>query len=339
MVKRVLFTFFILILLILTFTTGCGTPVSPGKVIFIAGAWDIISPFQRKILPTYNSQTTLALQTLFSSNPISQVREGKIDIAVLGRDPTADEVIGLKDCMIAYDAVCMIIDSNSYNGGQYSQNGIPIKKASGFKNISTTELKNIMNNYLTPFGLRWFWGDGYYVWKPAFDEVTGSYTNDNEWVAGEIALFPSLNMVPEKYDTQTLLYKVLGLNENTLARAISNKFSSVKMNAEEEVLSVEYYNGPPYIAGSGDFTYKIGFVSRRVIPVALQHIPISVVSIDGIDPIQNTQAIYNGTYLLSRKIHVITSADCSTTVMNFIDFLLSQSGQQLLINTGYLPLP
>jgi len=319
--------------------TGCGSPVSAGKTVLIAGAWDIISPFQRQIITGYQSQSKVELQTKFSSSPIEDVRQGKSDIAILGREPPASELSGLKDITVAYDAVCMIIDTNSYNGGQYSARGTPVRKANGFQNVTTEELKAIMNNFIAPFGLRWFWGDGYYTWKPAFNPATGSYTDNSVWVPGEIAPYPSLNMIPGKYDTQTWLYQVLGSDEKAVAKARNYKYSSENLNAEEEVLSGEYLNLPPFIAGSGDFNWKIGFVSRRVIPIAIQHVPVSVVSINGINPMLDTKAVYDGSYLLSRKIHVITRQNDSPAVSDFTIYLLSQNGQQALAEAGYLPLP
>jgi len=62
-------------------------------------------PFQRQIITGYQSQSKVELQTKFSSSPIEDLRQGKSDIAILGREPPASELSGLKDITVAYDAV------------------------------------------------------------------------------------------------------------------------------------------------------------------------------------------------------------------------------------------
>ena len=307
-VKKNKYIVFIMTLSILILLAAGCVPVAAGNTLTVSGTWDLISPLQRQIIPAYDSQS--AVKATFSSTAVDDVRSGKSDMAVLGREPTAAELSGMNDYVIAYDAVCMIVDNNSYTCGIYVENGVNVRKSAPFQNVTTEELTAIMNNYTLPYGQRWSWSEGYFNWKPVFDPSTGLYSDNDDWVPGEIPLYPSLNMVPGKYDTQTLLYQVLGVSEEAVAKARNNQYSSPLLDAEEEVLATEYYNGAPYVTGSGDFTYKIGFVLRRVIPVALQHVPASVVSINGIDPMKDTQSIYDGSYLLSRKIYIITRQDC-----------------------------
>ena len=45
----------------------------------------------------------------------------KLDAVLLGREPTADELKGLNEYEIALDAVCIVVDENSYDGGQYNR--------------------------------------------------------------------------------------------------------------------------------------------------------------------------------------------------------------------------
>jgi len=91
-------------------------------------------------------------------------------------------------------------------------------------------------------------------------------------------------------------------------------------------------------SGSGDFNWKIGFVSRGVIPIAIQHVPVSVVSINGINPMLDTKAVYDGSYLLSRKIHVITRQNDLAGSIRFHNLFIIPKGQQALAEAGYLPL-
>jgi hypothetical protein len=335
--KRSLYIVILALICILPFVPGCSSVNSDSNNIKISGAWDLISPFEREIIPAYNNETTGKIQVEFSPSAIEGLRQGHCDIALLGAEPSPAELNGLHDYVIAYDAVCVIIDANSYEGGEYWQDGTPVRKSAGFRNLSMTDLKSILTNYITPFGQRWFWEGSYYSWKPVFDNATGTYSANSTWVPDAKVIYPSLNFIPGKYDTQTFLYQKLGLDESEIAKAWNNQFADPKLNSEEEILSVEYPNGPPYVVGSGDFAYKIGFVSRRVIPVAMEHVPIKVISIDGIDPMQDTQAIYNGTYPLSRKIYLVTRENCSQAATQFVNFMLSAEGQQALTQAGYLP--
>ena len=126
------------------------------------------------------------------------------------------------------------------------------------------------------------------------------------------------------------------MDENKLS-APWTTFTSPTLNLEEELLSFEYKTDGPYALGAGNFVFKIGFASRRVMTIAPQHIPVKVLSIDGINPIDNTQAIYDGTYPLSRQIHLLVRQNSSVKTMKLVDYLQSDAGQKLISEAGYLP--
>ncbi len=50
---------------------------------------------------------------------------------LLGREPAAEELDGLTDTIIAYDAVCILVDENSYTGGEVRASGPTGQKADG----------------------------------------------------------------------------------------------------------------------------------------------------------------------------------------------------------------
>src|SRR5208283_116586 len=62
-------------------------------------------------------------QVNVSENTINDLKDGKADAVLLGTEPTAAELKGINEYEIALDAVCIIIDENSYQGGQYLVNG------------------------------------------------------------------------------------------------------------------------------------------------------------------------------------------------------------------------
>jgi len=75
-----------------------------------------------------------------SPTDISDLKKGKCDAVIVGKELSAEDLTGLKDYVIGYDAVCMIIDENSYDGGQY---GIT-KKTDGLQGLSLSEVKELI---------------------------------------------------------------------------------------------------------------------------------------------------------------------------------------------------
>ena len=334
--KKFYYIIFAVLSTILAVMPACIEKVGAEGEVRIDGADDVISPMQRLVVPDFNQQSSVQVQTDFSASAIQQVKNGNCDIALLGTSPTKSELNGLIDHVIAYDAICVIIDDNSYQGGIFSQGGVPLRKSDGFQNLSLEDLKSIFSYYITPFGFRWTWQ--YYTWRVPIDLNTESASGNPLWIETPKFVFSSMFFQTGKYDTQTELYQILGINQGQIAKALNNQFSDNNFNSEEEILAIDYPSGTPFKTDSGDFPYKLGFASRRVIPLAMQNVPIDVVSINGVNPLTDTQAIYDGTYPLSREIHVITRSNCSLSTTQFVDYLLSGQGQQALVNAGYLPL-
>jgi len=70
--------------------------------------------------------------------------------------------------------------------------------------------------------------------------------------------------------------------------------------------------------------------------IAPQHVPVDVVSVDDINPMENPQSIYDSSYKFTRKIYLLTSDNSSDTVEKLADYLQAESGQKLITNAGYL---
>jgi len=311
---------------------------SGGGSVKIDGTWDLISPLERQFVPEFNNQSDTNIQVTYSSSAVDLVKNGKIDLAITGIEPTSEELRGLKENVIAYDAICIIVDANSYQGGEYLAGSAPIRKADGFQNLTMDDLKGLFSYSTTPVIDRWAWSGNYFSWLPVFDLNKGTDTGVRDWISKIPNISPQVRFAPGKYDTQTLLYQVLGLDESAIAKTWNKQYTDSTLDAEEEYLAADYPSGRGYEPGTGDFSYKIELASRRVIPIALQHVPIKVVSINGINPLLNTQAVYDGSYPLSRKIYLISRQNCSKATSEFIDFLLSAKGQQTLTQIGYLPI-
>jgi ABC-type phosphate transport system substrate-binding protein len=72
--------------------------------------------------------------------------------------------------------------------------------------------------------------------------------------------------------------------------------------------------------------------------IAPSHVPVSVLSINEINPMTDTKSIYDGTYKFSRKIYLLTRQNSTSSVVKLADFLQSPAGQKLVTNAGYLPI-
>jgi len=265
-----------------------------------------------------------------SADSIEDLKQGKTDIAFLGREPTDDELQGLKDYVIAYDAICIILDDTSFVGGIIYQGGLPQYKNTGLQELTMDDLEAIVS------GNGWLWDGGYY-------SVNNTVTSQSEDVSEvDWALKPKqINLFcyfpVGKFDTQSVLYQSMGLDENSLLEPRTS-FTSPRYDKEEEVLSYEY-NSSYYSFENGlqGFSFKLGFASRRVMTIAQYHIPVNVLAIDGIDPLASPQSVYDGTYKLSREIHLLIRDDSSSEVIQIAQYLESEAGQQALAEAGYLP--
>jgi len=88
------------------------------------------------------------------------------------------------------------------------------------------------------------------------------------------------------------------------------------------------------------FTFTLELASRKITLSALDHgFAIHPISIDGMDPLDNPSDIYDGSYPLSRKIHLMLSGQFSRGGYLLSNFLQSPQGQALLEKAHYLPLP
>jgi ABC-type phosphate transport system substrate-binding protein len=135
-----------------------------------------------------------------------------------------------------------------------------------------------------------------------------------------------------------VLYQSLGLDENSLLSSI-HSFTDPQYDQEEEILAYEY-NGSGYASSlnAPAFAFKLGFASRQVMTIAPQHVPVDVLPIDGINPLTSPQSVYDGTYPMSREIHILVRQNSSADVMQLVQYLESSVGQQALAEAGFLPL-
>jgi len=327
----------VMALLVPVLSGSCAADNSNSTGLKISGSWDLYSMSAAIDANAVQEAETPSVDMVPSPNSISELKNGKCDAVVLEREPTADELEGLKDYVIGYDAVCIIIDENSYDGGTYSQFGsAPLIKNSGLQNLTSGDLKGILS---TDPNQSWQWTGDYYVANGGLDPGSWLATlPDVYWKKSVVSVNFNFFFPEGKYDSQTVLYQNLGLNEKDILSQ-RGSYLDTKLNQEDEILSWEYL-GSNYFAtkfGPQKYAFKLGFASRQVMTIAPQHVPVRVLSVDGINPMTDIQSIYDGTYKFSQKIHLLVR-DNDPAAETLANYLLSSAGQKIITNAGYLPI-
>jgi hypothetical protein len=320
-------------LVILTETSSCAFS-GQRSISLIAFPWDLYNLVQPL-------QNTLNLKgTGFVPEPtesaITRLKKGEIAAVLAGREPSQEEKAGLTDIIIAYDGVCIFIDENSYIGGEYwLGRKTPVRKTIGLQSLSTSDLTQILKYSLVQPEERWLWYR--YSWLPLFDPTKEVSSKDaNGWFRETFEVPCAFRLAPGKYDTQSVLLQSLGLNTQEIYASWSS-YTALKSNREEQILAYEYM-GEGYAEGAADYPFKIGFASRQVTLIALNHINIRVLPIDGINPLEDTASLYNGNYRLARRVHLLVPQTTTERISQIIDAFLSPAGQNLIQESGYLPI-
>jgi hypothetical protein len=286
-----------------------------------------------------------------SESLIEDLKAGKLDVVVLGREPTPEEKAGLVDRVIALDAVCLVVDTRSYLGGMQVDLAFHPKlrkvKTYGLQGLTLEEVRKLYGNRVRADGPVWQWEGSYYVFEntgKGVDKISEDPKKPGyavgEWVQKPVYLIPDV-WRPSKVDTQSALFSALGLPEGAIVSAGHNLFLPKFLESEEELVSFRYSRGaPPAWSSNEQIPFQMAVLSRRVTRKAIDHgFRLRVVAIGGLDPVQDPATVYDGTYPLSRKIHVLLRSDAPPAAVTFADFFSSAEGQQAVADSGFLPLP
>ena len=317
----------LILFVIMPILASCVSGARADNQVSISGAGDLWNLSQALNSQAVNGADIPHVNFNISSNSIDDLKQGKTDAVLLGREPTPEELHGLQDYVIAYDAVCIVIDDNSFDGGSSQE-----QKNSGLQSLTLDNLKAIFSGT----GFNW---NGYYVKNSNIDPGSWLWTDPAvAWLPETKPIVSDFIFPVGKYDTQSALYQSLGLNENSLLSSVTS-FTAPNYDKEEEVLAYEY-NGTNYstVDGVQNFAFKLGFASRRVMTIAPQHVPVTIIPINGINPLTDPQSIYDGTYPLTREIHVLVRDNGPANATQLVKYLQSNAGQQMLAAAGYLPL-
>lgn len=77
--------------------------------------------------------------------------------------------------------------------------------------------------------------------------------------------------------------------------------------------------------------YAIGYISLGSL-----NDTVKALEIDGVAP--TVETVKSGDYAIARPFNIATGADVSATAQDFIDYILSQEGQAVVEENGYIPL-
>ena len=119
-------------------------------------------------------------------------------------------------------------------------------------------------------------------------------------------------------------------------------YVTVEKKGEGMLLTPPFTNfKPPFfplIKSAQELLFSLTKIRGAIAYLSVGSIPREsrVIKVDGVAPI--TETIKNGRYLLSRMPMLVTLDKPAGEVQQFIDFVLSSEGQQIVARMGYIPI-
>ena len=336
--------------LLLMACSAAAQPAAPG--VRVAGARDVL-PLAESLQAEFAQGTGLALYPITSTNSLADLKAGRADVAVVGRELSPDELQGLEEHVVAYDAVCLLINARTYAGGVQQSDTTPIQleaRYAGLPGLALDDVKGFVSNLLHLSKQTWqLHGPvaGSFTYQ-LYQDLNGQPEIDPDqpdhylgtWVWADVTL--GGEMLPAgKFDTQVALLQKLGYSESALNNPSVGLAPNI-LDSEEELISFRFRVDPQAARpiSSRPFDFFVAIDSRRIALRAIQHgFDVQVLAVDGINPLGDPNLIYSGVYPLSRKIHLLTRQPAPPAARALVQFLLSPAGQLLIARASYLPLP
>jgi hypothetical protein len=318
----------------------------------VVGASDV-RPLAEAFQKELSVSTGVSITVLSSIASIADLKAGRADVALLGREPTREELKGLSDTVVAYDAVFITVDTRSYVGGlnaDMTRKPVDLKTSTGgLKSLRLAEVWGLYGNALRGPDNQWRWTGSFAAFVNKTSAASDTAVEDpnspgnplGSWVDKTAPLRYELTQ-PGKFDTQRVLYDAIRLDERQLSRD-RVPFLPPYYDSEEELVSRSYQLDEEQErekVANRPFPFSVSALSRRVTLKAIAHgFALRVVAVDGIDPSKAISSVYSGIYPLSRRIHVLTPQPPSPAADAFARVLLSDPGQAVVEKFGFLPLP
>lgn len=150
-----------------------------------------------------------------------------------------------------------------------------------------------------------------YAGKTTNWEAVGGFNN-------EIRAFQR----PEDSGSQTALQTFMG--ETPIMEAPISNTPSLMGGIIEEVASYKNYKG------------AIGYTFRFYSTEMVANDQIKLLSVDGVEPTKET--IRSGEYPIVQQFYAVTAGSDNPHIQDFIDWILSPQGQEIIEKTGYVPI-
>jgi hypothetical protein len=330
-------------------------PVQAAGVLRVAGALDL-EPLASAIKLEFDQDYPPGLEFVASTSALDDLKAGRVEAALLGREPTLNELNSLDDFVVAYDAVCILVNPDTYAGRiQYAyrsgdpKSTQPAQKYDGLHFLSTDDLRGLLGKTLNFSNSIWRLSGpraSYYKFE-LYTDVNNNPIPDpdhpknflGDWVWYEYPIRIDL-LPPGMFDTQSALLQSLVIPESALANP-QVEFVNKVYDSEELLISRVFKLEQAKMNPAQPLDPAVmEIASRRVTVSALRHkFALNALPIDHVDPLSSPGVIYDGSYPLSRKIHLLLRKPYRLEVKKLSELLLSPQGQQLISQADFLPLP
>jgi len=148
----------------------------------------------------------------------------------------------------------------------------------------------------------------------------------------------NLQQLKDIYTGKISNWRALGGKDTSITTVTRNPNSGTYFYFKEHVMEDENYSSSAIVAAT---TKEIvNFVSKNTNAVGYGGMGykenIFHAKINGIEP--NEENVRNDTYPITRYLHFFTTKSPGGVVKNFIDWVLSPAGQNVVRKSGYIPL-
>ena len=223
-----------------------------------------------------------------SSVGIKSVANGEVDIGDASREAKASDVediegvelSDLRDNVVAYDGIAVVVSPNVYN------NGVTALTMEEVYQIYTGEFNN---------------------WNELGGPDLEIFVNDRASTSGTRATFVELIVDSTGYALEDFEEDGGTLNVDNVNQENANVVTQISGNQ----------NAIGYVG--------LGYVDEDTCPA---------VSVDGVIP--STSTVKDGSYPISRSLHMYTLGEPTGLVKDFIDYVQSEDGQEVVVEEGFI---
>ncbi len=202
-------------------------------------------------------------------------------------------------------------------------------KASDFEDIDGVELSDLVDNVVAYDGIAVVVSPNIYntVKSLTMDQIyqiyTGNISNWNELGGPDLEIY-----VNDRASTSGTRATFVELIENSEGNALED-FEVDGGTLAVDNVNQENSNVVTAVSGSNQAIgyVGLGYINEETLPA---------VSVDGVLP--STSTVKDGTYPISRSLHMYTLGQPTGAVKDFIDFVQGTEGQNIVEEEGFIPI-